>query len=329
MIVKIDTKLFREEDFEDLSYLIQICNRKYRHYIFVELSELSGSFEEVYSKLYEIDQVIIVEIFERLIQEGRTSPDIRITSTNIGSTCFLLGEGIRYLEQPLCLVVENSENDGYFLDAIFRNFKKASKKIQRAKKNGWLVYDMGGGNGIVNNINAKLRAFEGFLKTNAEYLRCYVIMDSDRKFPEMPLSASKQKIIDFLAQHHIPYHILEKREIENYLPDQVVDTITVDRAFVEAYLDLTPQQKDFFDLEMGFNNKNLDSLLPEVRDLYDNLPSDSSPLRQPFQFDNFKANFVKLFEQEEVNRETLEERTRHQKDPNELLHIIEKITKLL
>ena len=45
---------------------------------------------------------------------------------------------------------------------------------------------------------------------------------------------------------------MEKREIENYLPNEVIETIENNNDFIQAYLRLNNLQKDYFDLEEGF-----------------------------------------------------------------------------
>ena len=115
-------------------------------------------------------------------------------------------------------------NDAYFINALIENFRKKSKKIKRFKDENWLKYENGGGaDNIPNTIISILSSFERLPKSNHNYLRAIVILDSDRQYVGMPLKNDKQKIIDFCKMNEIKYHILEKREMENYIPNEVFD----------------------------------------------------------------------------------------------------------
>ncbi len=169
-------------------------------------------------------------------------------------------------------------------------------------------------------------------------MRVIVIIDSDRQFPKMQFKPDKQKIIDFCVQNEIKYHILEKREMENYIPDKVIDYIAFEtnNEYLKAYLNLLPIAKDFFDIEKGFYNKNYNKLPEEVKALFKN--DDNFKLFRK-KWENkkfyrngkmsFKSEFPKLFEHKNVTQQSLLDRVKHQKNKNELQEILSKINELL
>ena len=59
--------------------------------------------------------------------------------------------------------------------------------------------------------------------------------------------------------------------MENYVPDIAFRDITHNVNFIEAYLRLSPEQKDYFDLENGFKNVNFSGLSEEVQQLFESI----------------------------------------------------------
>ena len=123
--------------------------------------------------------------------------------------------------------------------------------------------------------------------------------------------------------------ILEKREMENYIPETVLKNLNDD--YINLYIKLTPIQKDFFDLEKGFNknrsDKNYDT---NIINLYSSVSdSDWKVLRKgitsPPYDKKFKTEFPKLFMDSNVDLKSLQARC----GTNELKEILDKIEALL
>lgn len=256
-----------------------------------------------------------------------------IVSTNVNN--FNLEEANLYLKQPLILILENSLNDGHFVTSLLKNFPKSGNLIAKHKSNRWLEYGNGNGsNGIINFIQEKLDYYNDLPKANKfKYLRCFVLIDSDSEYPNMQCSESKKKLLRFLDENEVPYHLLEKREMENYLPDEVIETIEGSEDFISAYLRLELIQKDYFDLEKGFPDKNFDKFDENIRNLYHNLSTQDISIfrKQRLKIDGgFKSEMPKLFSHARVNQASLKKKVSHQaKDPNELETILSKISSLL
>lgn len=275
-----------------------------------------------------------------------TKADI-IVATEQNIQYFSIKEAIVYLRQPFVVILENSNNDASFFDALLNNFKEGQTLALR-KRSNLFKYGMGGGSTIPDFIKNELRAFEGemFTKEQYKYLRCFVLMDSDREFPNMPLKTDKQNLIAFLESNDIKYHVLTKREMENYLPDEVYEEIENNREYVEAYLRLTPIQKDYFDLQKGFDrNTNFEKLHGEIKELFNNISENDKKTFRAGNLsrintddkENFKTEFPKLFLSKKVTKNTLLKRCAHHSkdskdvpyDPDELPNLLNKITQLL
>lgn len=271
--------------------------------------------------------------------------EIAIISNDV-SGAFSLKEAQKYLEQPFLLIIENSLNDAPFFDALIKHFPENAAKLKQHKVERWFQYDMGGGSSIQHNIKAKIKSFEGgiYRKNAHEYLRCFVIIDSDRKYPEMPLDTKTMNLIQFLESKSIPYHILEKREMENYLPKEAYAGITNKNRMTDAFLRLSPLQMDFFDIEDGFIGKSFDELDVKVQNLLNDVSLADKQLFQEYSLksfnggkNNFKAEFPKLFLSTKVTKENLMARCAHHSNdpnehpynPNELPDLLTEISRLL
>lgn len=276
----------------------------------------------------------------------QTSKSHALPISNRSSEYFSIKESIKYLEQPFLLILENSLNDAPFFDSLIKHFPH-SEKLKKHKDERWFQYDMGGGSTIVHNLSTKMRSFKGiiFTKRPFEYLRCFVIIDSDRKYPNEELKQATKDLIEFLDSNKVPYHVLEKREMENYLPDEAFSEITHNRAFVDAYLNLTPIQKDYFDIEKGFNLSKFDKLPLEVQNFYTDLDDKGKAIFRSENLkkinnsarENFKSKFPMFFLSDKINKKHFLKRcSHHSKDvnqhpynPNELPDLLIQISNLL
>lgn len=133
--------------------------------------------------------------------------------------------------------------------------------------------------------------------------------------------------------------------MENYLPDETFGEINGNRDYIQAYLRLTPEQKDYFDIEKGFGDHNRETPWGNESNFTDEQKAAVEAFRQLYaglsdaewgifrknnlKMKDFKAEFPKLFESESVTQETLKKRVRHQATPNELTDILDKISRAL
>ncbi len=298
------------------------------------------------------------------LKEGITIVDkkeIIISESQSGSE-FRIKEAYSYLQQPLSIVVENYEYEPVFINCIFRNF---GIELITAKDKHWLKFENGGGasDNTIKGMIKELFNDAVFTKSKERYLRCYVIKDSDREYCTFDQDGNviiknlPEAKISFLRDKQIPYHILYKREKENYMPDSVYnDFLQIakkndgKKEFSQIYLKFNPHQKDFFDIEKGFSHKgtlkNRKSLQVEVQKLFEKL-KDGTDLNDKkytvvgrgLPFPNLKSEFSKKFDA--VSGNDLEKRIQHQPllqsmvnpgdqdERNEFEHIINEIKYLL
>ncbi|WP_395044658.1 hypothetical protein [Flavobacterium sp.] len=270
-------------------------------------------------------------------------------------------EAFSYLEQNLRIILEQEEYEKPFILKIIKEFDSSNELIN-ALQNNWLEFYNGAGSNsesiLRTRITRDISTNQHFKEPLNKYLRFYEIKDSDREYctfnnGEVIPQELPEKKTKFLKKENIPYHILYKREKENYMPDSVFNGFLQTakknddrKEFSKLYLNFTPQQKDFFDLEKGFQKKEKTTLKIEIQNLYNNFKDgknisnkEHKVLAIGLPFSNFKSTFSNHFNH--VSREDLEKRILYQpklksevnlKDKTERIefeHIIHEIKYLL
>lgn len=322
----------------DIALLNKIWAISYGQHIFLQSDHADIEATEQsawYQQLSETDKKIHKESVVNSLQMSIKSESIKIS---IGEDYTPL-EAYQILNSPLKIVLENSMNDSKFLISLFQNFKNESKEILDCYKNRQIQYTLGGGSSIEQVIKTEMSSFDPLLypKNKNKYIRFFVLLDSDRTYPNEPLKSGTEKLINFLQEHEIPFHVLYKREMENYIPDESINKILSNKDYISAYLRLTPEQKDYFDIEKGFPNKNWNQLDENIKKLYENISDTDKKIFRANNLkrlnnsirDDFKSEFPNLFNSPEVTKQSLNKRTEHQPNPNELTEIILKIRELL
>ncbi|MGN8072824.1 hypothetical protein [Mucilaginibacter sp. 22184] len=329
MKIEILNDVFSQGEFTDFSHLISICLHSERHRILCRYHKIART--ENFEKLHAWQKELLILYYTADVQGVKITPNARISQSNAVDV-FNLDEGIRYLSEPVYLIVENSLNDAYFLEALVK-FLSKDTQLDKHINRGWLKFENGGGCDNVENVIEQLeKAFRHLPKDNFKYLRCYVLLDSDKEYSTAPLKQSYQNLVPILEQKGIKFHILHKRAMENYLPDEVFEKIEeIPKAYRNAYLSLTDEQKDFISIQRGFGQLALrGDMHPEIAKLYHSVSTANFEiLNQGAKMSKFKAEYPKKMEHYNVHQKTLKQRTAHQPNPNELDQILSEIENLL
>ncbi len=361
MKVKIDYDIFdsikTSQQQQELLFLLNILTYKQRYDLIIIDDVLKTN---AYSNMSKSDQAIINQSFIYSTIASKKDFDCVVTKNGhieYDDKKFSLEEAIRYLIQPLSIIVENSSNDAHFLLSVFRAFD-VEKKLIHAYNNGWLQFDNAGGCGNVLNL---LESRRQFYAGKTKFLHCYILLDSDKRFPN-DVNPKYNKLIKQLQEWKISYHILEKRCMENYLPEVAMEKIlgnNDNNKWIKAYQSLTPIQKDYFCIAEGFSKDLTKANLKDVENekkgkkykkglhkvslVRKYLPNDIKSLYQTVSEGNFihlekglniKGNFKdeypKAFDNiGYVYRKTLEQITAHQNNPQELTQISNEIKSIL
>jgi len=160
---------------------------------------------------------------------------------------------------PLKVLMEN-RRDWSVIEAAIRVYDK--QRIAEAYAQGWLEpVGCGGFGEILPNI-----------KWQPAKSRLAVFVDSDKGSPDDPIKDTQEKIKHECDKRKIPCHILEKREIKNYIPDQIFEEIRKDahpiqKKKAEEWIHFSDEEKDFKHIEKHFKNQKVKSILPDALNL--------------------------------------------------------------
>lgn len=151
------------------------------------------------------------------------------------------------MSRKAVVIIENEHSDSCFLDSMLRAQGKTNLLSQ--KNISWEVRGPGGCGEIPKSIESEVSKSLGVL-------RIVVVHDSDRVYPAQELSQAQLNIIQTASKYNIYCHTLLKREIENYIPDVIVENLDVTRKKMVSYLkNLSSQQRDHYDYKIGFKKK--------------------------------------------------------------------------
>lgn len=256
MRVKILSDIFQnasnEVDLNHLNHLLVFFKQARHSLVVADIDAWNDSNWK--QELNSRDRKVVEMYIRSSTKQEKAKKTISISNI-VSPNHFSLEAACLFLNQPLIVLMENSEYDAPFLNAIIKNFDDGT--LLAAKENQWWKYGMGGGTSIEQVIESELNESFGnaaFTASKKEYLRYFVIIDSDKKFPEMIVN-KVENIKMFFKSHDIQFHVLYKREKENYMPKNVL--LKLNDAYFNLYCKFdTPDQKDYFDLEKGFNGKN-------------------------------------------------------------------------
>jgi hypothetical protein len=351
MVIELYQDLFNIGNFRTLNLLIQLCLDRDRYRLYTDLVNLQGN--DSFMRLDFVDREILTQSYNEAMQNQdiqkrqkrvvdadylvKTTPNHLATET----IEFNLDEARTFFNQPVSIVLENSLNDAYLMQAIIHHFDDTNK-IKRHLENRWIQFDNSGGcSNLENFINTKLSSFSTLPKAPFHYLRCFVLLDSDRISPLKRKEHKHADRIRFLRRHSIAHHVLEKRNMENYMPIEVFKEWRNGKLdnWINAYEHLLEKQKDYFNIDVGFSKKNeigesihkREELDKEIQDLYSDVSeANYQVLDRGFKLQDFKREFPKKFiESHNVNKKTLSNRTSEQENSTELAEILQKINELL
>lgn len=355
MKVEILKEIFQNNNTAHLravNYLLQIILFKHRYILCLSDPDIVNT--SIFSQLHQTDKDAISQAIIYTFNGSYTADcTVQLDGDRFEEERkFDVEEAIMYLMHPISIIVENSLNDGRFLKALFRCFDP-SNRLTNMFDNRWIQFENAGGcDNIKNFIDCKLE----FYQNKPKFHKCFVLIDGDLTHP---MDEFKHTSLNtYLVKYGIPYHILEKRMVENYVPNIAYDKWRVRNleSWIDAFLNLSEKQKDYFNIPVGFfkgkeNDINLKksprkkrkdlnkktsslqaytSLNKEIKNLYNDLSEGNfNHLKNGFKLPNFKTEFPKVFEDATiVYKRSLIEKTQHQQNPSELQEIVDKIMNL-
>lgn len=194
-----------------------------------------------------VEKLLGAQLYEGRKEEQATSMHKMMLTVTLAATppfALLPSEAVKALEMPAFVIVENGESDRAFLDAMLRAFGRTDLK-DALDRGLWEVVSAGGGGEIPKRV-AELVA-----KIGTGPRRVLILSDSDRLTPGEQTKTVKE-ITSCAQAHGVTAILLNKREIENYLPYEALWEKSRHRKRCSAYLQLAQEQRDHYDMKKGF-----------------------------------------------------------------------------
>lgn len=336
MNIKFTNEVFELQDQKkDLSYLIQTIERKKHKIVF------DPDFQVVPAWLDPDDKNLLEEYFSTSMIGDTPSPHCEVVkdaSAISNEKIFSIKEAIEFANTPLIVMVENSNNDSPFIRLIFNLYTKERTTPYYERR---LDFDHAGGCGAIKGILTEKLKQNG---VSPKMLRYYIIVDGDKRYQTQEV-IKYNTLVEYLDQNKIPYHIFEKRCMENYMPSAVFPNSSGNTNWLNAYKALSPTQRDYYNIGGGLkgdlpdetkkklknDNSNIRSLLSiEQQNFYSDVPEvNLIRLAEGYNIKHFKEEFPKGFDSALITREILDSIQLHQSNPNELKQLANDIMGLL
>lgn len=169
---------------------------------------------------------------------------------------------VELLQRPFVILVEDNISDRRFLLAVSK--PEIREKLTDMDQRGWVTFDNGGGSGIKTRV-------KDIDVGSWESLRSWVLFDSDALSPGHPSETARE--LEKVCRGRVPFHRLERRAIENYLPTLALDNWArgsdAKKQKTRAFHKFTAPQRHFFNMKSGFDGDA--ARAEEAGGLYDNL----------------------------------------------------------
>ncbi|MBF0179422.1 MAG: hypothetical protein HQM03_05265 [Magnetococcales bacterium] len=154
-----------------------------------------------------------------------------------------------YLGEPLAILVENRNTDAWFCKSVLKKFGPP-ELLDHLDDDRMIRFDTGGG------IGELPRLIDYYIdKSNKQKhpVRAIVLADSDATMPGT-MSANAQRVERKCMNGQVRCMILQKRSIENYIPNEILLAWGTRSDQVAALLRLTPAQRDHFSIKKRFGD---------------------------------------------------------------------------
>lgn len=153
-----------------------------------------------------------------------------------------------FLGGPLKIIIENIESDGLFIKTCLTYIGELNLSEL------WVEFLHGGGNDTIK-VAQNIKGLE----------RVVCLADSDKISPGVTNPGRAEfckRLRKVCDEYGYILHILNKREMENYIPDEALKEYLTDTGRdcdSHNYFGLTDIQKDYFDLRNGLGKKDYEN----------------------------------------------------------------------
>ncbi|MEV0459260.1 hypothetical protein [Catellatospora methionotrophica] len=165
---------------------------------------------------------------------NQVSPPVAVTAANVAGLVADLG-------LPAVIIVENARNDGSLLKAVFAAY---DRQLSAALEKHWLRIDHAGGGGDQPWLAGEAA------KCFQHVCRVMVLKDNDERKPQQPITAAE---LAGRTSMEPMIHIWWRHEVENYLPDAVLQLATHEHAdqLLSHLRSLPTEHQGWIDMKHG------------------------------------------------------------------------------
>ena len=291
MIIKINIDTFFSDDDDVLRSLTKIVELGIEEKYLWDTDGIDDFFNEIietkwFTKyLSPVSQDDFVEILESISKKDAYITESHfhyLTNIKIGLTSNEIHPQKAYLllNTPAKIVLENASNDWKFIKGIVLKYKnKGNRKsiyklLDKAIYQDWIEPENAGGKGGIKQRITDLNKRYG-----KEFsIKIATMFDSDKKEQNEELSQTTKNLIEFLKKspynaddyHYTAddlyvWHILEKREIENYLPPDIIELhYPQEQINCEKLKQSVSEEVDYFDYEEIFKEIDVKNEFPNL-----------------------------------------------------------------
>lgn len=259
MQVRIEGDCFQNpSNVADLDEIFQLFKSEQHKWIDIDLEYLENT--DWYAGLGRRDKSDLNRLAVSSTRKSKIKKTVYV-SNNFDNN-FNIRAAKLFLGQPLVILIENKEYDAPFFESIFKHFDNNGNEpsLEDFHENKFWKYEHFAGSSVEQVINGELiNEFKNkvFKDPKTEYLRYFVVLDSDMLYPtnvNNTLIGKEQ----FLKEKGVAFHVLQKREKENYMPESVLKDLNDNyfNTIIKVFPNDERRKRDFFDYEKGFSNKN-------------------------------------------------------------------------
>jgi hypothetical protein len=168
----------------------------------------------------------------------------------------------KFCAMPTVLIVENRQTDGGWIKTIIKKLKPALAYAITDRYNALDIRTGGGAGEIPKELKDIATYYRSIRPSDSMPLRVLALTDSDAILPGHPSAAALQ-IAQAAGEVGAAAHILQKRTIENYIPDDSLyqyAALRRDRAAaVDLITSLTGHARDHYPLKDGLKESEIDA----------------------------------------------------------------------
>jgi hypothetical protein len=256
LLIQEKHKLFIDMTKNDISLYKSSIFSSFEEYLKSYIKKVEKQKEEIIKSTRHFVHIVLDEsrINELLSIYQAIHPKACINKFNNGNRLLIKMDGKtleiittkiiqEYLCSPLKIIVEDIESDKLFIEKCIECFTGLNCDE--------LFIDFINGSGSNTKKN--------LLYYSTKSYRVFCIIDSDEVGPGEYVDPTKEKfiseVVDTCESFGYNHYVLSKREIENYIPENLL--LIRKNSGNEKFFSLTDIQKDYFDMKYGIKAKDL------------------------------------------------------------------------